>query len=193
MNDAENIGIGVAILLGGAYLLYFLLRCVFNGQKDASDCPDERTCLGMCKSGSGKKGFLCLPCINFPKGLTLGFQFTHFYQLFFSLATFFIIVWGVYYIFGSDAVHSLLTGFMIGGGLALKPLMKTVVSGFTADGVNLCGRTIVLTINSEKVDAHVVRIGMLHTWVSLPNGELVMIHNDLLNSQPIVIKNSTRY
>ena len=26
-----------------------------------------------------------------------------------------------------------------------------------------------------------------------PNCELVMIHNDLLNSQPIVIKNSNRY
>jgi len=184
MNDAESMVIGVAIWLGGALLLYFILKCVFSGIKGRSGKVPTKTCCYLCTTGDGKvERFLCFPTFNF--------QFTHFYQLFYCLAAFFIIVWGTYYIFGTDAVNSLLTGFMIGGGLALKPLMKTVVSGFTADGVNLMGKDIVIKIGDKEVTAKVVRIGMLHTWVSMePEGELVMVHNDLLNKQPLVIKNT---
>lgn len=182
MNDAESILIGVAIWVGGALLLYLLLKCVFSGRK-GSVTNDKKVCCGLWTLGDGTRPtFLGIP--------TLNIQFTHFYQLLYCLAAFFIIVWGTYYIFGMNAVNSLLTGFMIGGGLALKPLMKTVVSGFTADGVNLMGKTIVMKIGGETVEAKVVRIGMLHTWVQPVAGdELIMVHNDLLNTQPLRIKN----
>lgn len=179
MNDAESILIGVAIWVGGALLLYLILKCVFNGRKGGQD---DKVWCGMCTPGeSSKGGGGCFP---------LNFQFTHFYQLFYCLAAFFIIVWGTYYIFGMNAVNSLLTGFMIGGGLALKPLMKTVVSGFTADGVNLMGKQLTLKVGDKELDVEVVRIGLLHTWVSPKDGEeLIMVHNDLLNKQPLRIKN----
>lgn len=184
MNDAESILIGVAIWFGGALLLYFILKCVFSGIKGGVT-KNNKVCCGLWTLGDGTRPtFLGLP--------TLNIQFTHFYQLLYCLAAFFIIVWGTYYIFGMNAVNSLLTGFMIGGGLALKPLMKTVVSGFTADGVNLMGKKIVLKIGGETIEAEVVRIGMLHTWIRKEgSNELIMVHNDLLNAQPLTIKNIT--
>lgn len=188
MNDTASILIGVAIWLGGALALYLILKCVFNGRKGGS--KSEKTCFYLCTKGDCPQStnrhacssFLCFP---------LNFQFTHVYQLFFSLAVFFIIIWGTYYIFGTNAVNSLLAGFMIGGGLALQPLMKTVVSGFVADGVNLMGKEIELKLsNGSTITATVARIGMLHTWVQESDtGELIMVHNDLLNKQPLVIKN----
>ena len=184
MNDAESILIGIAIWLGGALLLYLILKCVFSGRKGGVT-KGKKVCSGLWTLGDGTRPtFFGLP--------TLNIQFTHFYQLLYCLAAFFIIVWGTYYIFGMNAVNSLLTGFMIGGGLALKPLMKTVVSGFTADGVNLMGKTIVLKIGGETIEAEVVRIGMLHTWIRKEgSNELIMVHNDLLNAQPLTIKNIT--
>lgn len=178
MNDAESILIGVAIWVGGALLLYLILKCVFNGRKGGQD---DKVWCNLCTRAQDVKSESCFP---------LNFQFTHFYQLFYCLAAFFIIVWGTYYIFGMNAVNSLLTGFMIGGGLALKPLMKTVVSGFTADGVNLMGKQLTLKVGDKELDVEVVRIGLLHTWVSPKDGEeLIMVHNDLLNKQPLRIKN----
>ena len=177
MNDLESVAIGLSIWIGGALVLYFILKCIFNGQKTSSN--EKWLC---CRKGNKSQDLPTCGC--FP----LNLQFTHVYQLFYSLAAFFIIVWGTYYIFGMDAVNSLLTGFMIGGGLALKPLMKTVVNGFTADGVNLMGKNIELEIGGKTVVAQVVRIGMLHTWVMPEDSELVMVHNDLLNLKPLVIK-----
>lgn len=160
MQSAENILLGVLILISGIVVLWTLLRYVFNRNDQ------------MPKTGCG-------------------FRLTHVVQLILSLLTFLLVLGSVHYIFGDDAVHSLITGFMIGGGLALQPLMKTVVNGFTVDQPGLTQSGV--SVNLHGIDGTIKRVGMLHTWVKTAEGDLAMIPNDLLGTAPLVIKQSNKF
>jgi len=93
--------------------------------------------------------------------------------------------------FGDDAVRSLITGFMIGGGLALQPLMKTVVNGFVTDQPGLTQSGV--TVNIRGVTGSIKRVGMLHTWIETEEGKLAMLSNDLLGSSPMIIQQKNNF
>lgn len=120
-----------------------------------------------------------------------GLKLTHFIQLILSILTFLLVLVSVHFMFGDDAVHSLITGFMIGGGLALQPLMKTVVNGFVTDQPGLTNTGV--TVNIHGVSGNIKRVGMLHTWIETGDGKLAMISNDLLGSAPMIISGTHRY
>lgn len=120
-----------------------------------------------------------------------GFTLSHMIQLILSLLTFLLVLIGVHFIFGDEAVHSLITGFMIGGGLALQPLMKTVVNGFVTDQPGLTRSNV--SVDLHGVSGSIQRVGMLHTWIETEDGNLAMVSNDLLGSAPMIIRTKREF
>jgi len=161
MQSIENILIGLCILLAGTIVLWGLLKCVFNRQGGP---PPRRGC---------------------------GFQLSHVVQLILSVLVFLLVLISVHFMFGDDAVRSLITGFMIGGGLALQPLMKTVVNGFVTDQPGLTQSGV--TVNIRGVTGSIKRVGMLHTWIETEEGKLAMLSNDLLGSSPMIIQQKNNF
>ena len=113
--------------------------------------------------------------------------FTHYFQLFVTLCSIGIVIFLVDIVFGRKSMDSLLTGIMIGVGLAFQPLVKIVLNGFIFDGTRI--QTSGRDIEIKGVRGKVKIVGMLHTWIEDKDGNLVMISNNMLNEQPLTVYN----
>lgn len=119
--------------------------------------------------------------------LRLNRMFGHMAQFFMCILSFIVVLSFTYVAFGSDTVNYLMTGLFIGVGLALQPLIKTIMRGFIFDGTRLSTYTGEVEIPSKGVKGKVDTVGMLHTWLVDKNGTYYMVSNDLLSSEPLKI------
>ena len=113
--------------------------------------------------------------------------FNHYFQLFVTVCAIVVVIFLVDIVFGSKSMNSLLTGIMIGVGLAFQPLIKIIVNGFIFDGTRI--QTSGRDIEIKGIRGKVKTVGMLHTWVEDKDGNLVMISNNLFNDQPLTVYN----
>lgn len=113
-------------------------------------------------------------------------MFNHVSQLVLTVMFFIVVYSSVYIAFGEKLMHSLASGLSIGVGLALQPLLKSVVNGFVFDGTRISQANCKVQIG--EITGRIVNIGMLHTWLQEDKtGRLVMINNDMLEKNPLKV------
>ena len=112
-------------------------------------------------------------------------HFGHLIQLLLTLLGISVVILFVHFAFGDTALHSVVTGLMIGFGLALQPLIKVVVNGLIFDGTRIAKSGRVIEVKGAK--GTVTNVGMLHTWLEDSDGHLTMVSNNLFETELVKV------
>lgn len=112
-------------------------------------------------------------------------EFGHYVQLIMLVVVIVSFCLSVYLALGRSVLNSVVTGGTVAIGLALQPLVKTIIPGFIFDGTHIPRGDHMIEVKGIK--GKVKQVGLLHTWLSDPDGNLIMLNNGIFETQPVKV------
>lgn len=110
--------------------------------------------------------------------------FGHVFQIVIVLLFLAAIPVVAYFTMGIELAQYFITGIALGFGIALQPLFHHMVNGIIFHLVRMDTEH---SVTIDNYTGNICRVGLIHTFLKQPNGNIVMISNSKLEEHPIVV------